>query len=112
MYDTVESVCHCLTNFHITRHPLRNENNVFFKQPCRRVYAQSMKREKKRKADANNYFRQRQRRLENIENSENGGGETMILKEVPDDSNFIEQEEEIEAETVTEERLWSFFWIF
>lgn len=82
MYDTVMSVCRSLNNRHIKRHPLRDEDNVFFKQQQRRVYAQGMKRGMKKKAGANNYCRQRQRRLLNIGNSENGGGETTDLDEI------------------------------
>lgn len=52
-----------------------------------------------------NFRRQRQRRLKNIGNAESGGNKTIERDVFHEESNCIEQEEEIKAETVAEERV-------
>lgn len=66
VYKIVTVVRRFLTNYHITRHALRDKGNACFQQQRRGMYKDSTKRDVKRKPTCKSYCCQHQRRLNEV----------------------------------------------
>lgn len=105
IYDTVINVCRSLKNFHVTHQPLHEEDHAFFQQQLRRVYAEGMRREWKRKLDAKNCSTKRDRRLQIISQHGDAENGSVVIDVFDDVTDFVEYGEEENAEVDVEEYL-------
>lgn len=83
VYDTAAMVCRSLTNYHITRQALQEEDNACFQQQRRRVNTKGLKWAMKKFADARSYRRsQRQGRFEDIASQGDTGSGTLKVDKI------------------------------